>query len=185
MQKHQWRIHRRKLEPDPNVKEAEALFQAMKSTPASANTTSSISVRDPNVATITLQDIIDRGVERSMSDDSGIGSNCQPLDLSPTKNSNRDNPKLSDLMAPNPMWSNKRQKTCNNNYEQQQQQSTHRSLPPIVSLQRRPTTKTNSNNNKRPPDNSDNNNKGDRLAATDMVKTQMGGGMRNLDIRTV
>merc|ERR1711976_140986 len=29
LQKHQWRIHRRKLEPDPNVKEAEAILKAV------------------------------------------------------------------------------------------------------------------------------------------------------------
>jgi len=33
LQKHQWRIHRRKLEPDPNVKEAEAILKAVNELP--------------------------------------------------------------------------------------------------------------------------------------------------------
>ena len=56
MQKHQWRIHRRKLEPDPNVKEAEAFFEVIQR------------ARDQSSerATITMQDIINKSVEKSI-----------------------------------------------------------------------------------------------------------------------
>merc|ERR1712226_213501 len=36
LQKHQWRIHRRKLEPDPNIKEAEAFFEVIRSSSGSS-----------------------------------------------------------------------------------------------------------------------------------------------------
>ena len=56
LQKHQWRIHRRKLEPDPNVKEAEAFFEVIQR------------ARDQSTerATITMQDIINKSVEKSI-----------------------------------------------------------------------------------------------------------------------
>lgn len=56
LQKHQWRIHRRKLEPDPNVKEAEAFFEVIQR------------ARDQSSerATITMQDIINKSVEKSI-----------------------------------------------------------------------------------------------------------------------
>jgi len=102
LQKHQWRIHRRKLEPDQNMKDAEAFFEV-------------IQQRNPsNGTTITMQDIINKSVEKSIGegprslmktsskyysevlgleyepkssedDDDSNSSNDQPLDLSPAK----------------------------------------------------------------------------------------------------
>merc|ERR1719433_967383 len=123
LQKHQWRIHRRKLEPDPSVKEAEALMHAIKGIPPPLATQQQPSeppapLNDGKIATITIQEIIDRGVERSMgrpflaapSSSSSASSasaapsasapssagGMQPLDLSPTKSitplGNRDDP---------------------------------------------------------------------------------------------
>merc|ERR1719384_452406 len=53
LQKHQWRIHRRKLEPDPNVKEAEAILHAV----------SEMTAQTEVETQLTIQQIIDRGVE--------------------------------------------------------------------------------------------------------------------------
>ena len=140
LQKHQWRIHRRKLEPDPSVKEAEALMHAIKGIPPSPLPPSvpqqqpsrpppPTLLNDGKIATITIQEIIDRGVERSMgrpflaaaaapstSSSSSPSSpapasasapgGMQPLDLSPAKSitplGNRDDPKLTDLVAAMP-----------------------------------------------------------------------------------
>ncbi len=129
LQKHQWRIHRRKLEPDPNVREAEALFNAIKGTTPTQTQPPKPSLLsgDGGIATITIQDIIDRGVERSLmkrnlsapppppppqpqqqlpqppKSPSGPSSQ-QPLDLSPTKSSinQQQQPRLSDLVAAMP-----------------------------------------------------------------------------------
>jgi hypothetical protein len=115
LQKHQWRIHRRKLEPDPSLKEAEAFFEVIRSSTA-------VNVRDisagpapSSVASITMQDIINQSVEKSLSEgprsmmktsskyysevlgleyepkssssseEEDDESKDQPLDLSPTK----------------------------------------------------------------------------------------------------
>lgn len=139
LQKHQWRIHRRKLEPDPSVKEAEALMHAIKGIPPPppvpqqqqqpSKPSPPTLLNDGKIATITIQEIIDRGVERSMgrpffapsssssaSDSpaspaataSAPGGGMQPLDLSPVKSittpmiGNRDDPKLTDLVAAMP-----------------------------------------------------------------------------------
>jgi len=105
LQKHQWRIHRRKLEPDPSIKEGAAFLQAVDSglpMPIQEDQT-----------TLTIQDIIDRGVEHEINRgaeheiDQGLEDEIQkeiqknfqkpdtssfqtqdgtkPLDLSPTK----------------------------------------------------------------------------------------------------
>jgi len=77
LQKHQWRIHRRKLEPDPNVKEAKAILQAV---------SEMTSCPPPPDTTLTIQQIIESSVERGLRDE-GEGSNSggKPLDLSPSK----------------------------------------------------------------------------------------------------
>merc|ERR1719192_3120952 len=48
LQKHQWRIHRRKLEPDPNVKEAEAILKAVNeiSSPVTSRESTQVTQRD-------------------------------------------------------------------------------------------------------------------------------------------
>jgi len=76
LQKHQWRIHRRKLEPDPNVKEAKAILQAV----------SEMTSCPPPDTTLTIQQIIESSVERGLREE-GEGSNPggKPLDLSPSK----------------------------------------------------------------------------------------------------
>jgi len=66
LQKHQWRIHRRKLEPDPQMKEAEAFFEVMKS--QQQQQIKKPSSMDNNVATITMQDIINKSVEKSIGE---------------------------------------------------------------------------------------------------------------------
>jgi len=122
LQKHQWRIHRRKLEPDPNMKEAEAFFEVIQSQGSSGNPT-----QNPggNNTTITMQDIINKSVEKSIGEgprnlmktsskyysevlgleyepkSSGSSededSRDQPLDLSPAKKmvSRESNPLLN------------------------------------------------------------------------------------------
>jgi len=83
LQKHQWRIHRRKLEPDPNVKEAEAILHAV----------SEMTAHTEVETQLTIQQIIDRGVEREIKKDLTqvkVGSldqleGTKPLDLSPSK----------------------------------------------------------------------------------------------------
>lgn len=83
LQKHQWRIHRRKLEPDPNVKEAEAILHAVSEMTAQAEVETQL----------TIQQIIDRGVEREIKKDLSemkVGNlehleGTKPLDLSPSK----------------------------------------------------------------------------------------------------
>jgi len=77
LQKHQWRIHRRKLEPDPNVKEAKAILQAV---------SEMTSCPPPPDTTLTIQQIIESSVERGLREE-GEGSNSggKPLDLSPSK----------------------------------------------------------------------------------------------------
>jgi len=83
LQKHQWRIHRRKLEPDPNVKEAEAILHAV----------SEMSSHMEAETQLTIQQIIDRGVEREIKKDLSemkVGNlehleGTKPLDLSPAK----------------------------------------------------------------------------------------------------
>ena len=62
LQKHQWRIHRRKLESDQSVKEAEAFFQAIKDDQKPDDS-------DPDVKKVTIQDIINHRVEHSMRSD--------------------------------------------------------------------------------------------------------------------
>ena len=120
LQKHQWRIHRRKLEPDPSMKEAEAFFESIRST-TSSGTSSASSSTSPAASgsatpstTITMQDIINKSVEKSLnegprnlmktsskyysevlgleyepksstSSDDDDNSRDQPLDLSPAK----------------------------------------------------------------------------------------------------
>lgn len=82
LQKHQWRIHRRKLEPDTKVKEAEAILHEVHD----MMTSSSI-----GETTLTIQQIIDRGVEREIKrDNSAVSPSSNqptgnPLDLSPNK----------------------------------------------------------------------------------------------------
>jgi len=83
LQKHQWRIHRRKLEPDPNVKEAEAILHAV----------SEMTAQTEVETQLTIQQIIDRGVEREIKKDLTevkVGNlehleGTKPLDLSPSK----------------------------------------------------------------------------------------------------
>jgi len=83
LQKHQWRIHRRKLEPDPNVKEAEAIMHAV----------SEMTAQTEVETQLTIQQIIDRGVEREIKKDQSeikVGNlehleGTKPLDLSPSK----------------------------------------------------------------------------------------------------
>ena len=117
LQKHQWRIHRRKLEPDPNVKEAEAFFEVIQR------------ARDQSTerATITMQDIINKSVEKSIegtpqnlmktsskyysevlgleydpkssaSTSEDDDSRDQPLDLSPAKKQHHVEHKPSSLV---------------------------------------------------------------------------------------
>jgi len=80
LQKHQWRIHRRKLEPDPNVKEAKAILQAVSdmATPPPSH---------PPEATLTIQQIIESSVERGLRRDEVDTARgpAKPLDLSPSK----------------------------------------------------------------------------------------------------
>ena len=73
LQKHQWRIHRRRIEPmdQQPIKEAEAFFHAIKSSKAlsvkpSVSHQDPTSSNDPNVTTVTIQDIINHGVEHSV-----------------------------------------------------------------------------------------------------------------------
>merc|ERR1711899_432687 len=77
LQKHQWRIHRRKLEPDPNVKEAKAILQAVSemTSPTTPDTT------------LTIQQIIESSVERGLREEDVDVNNAggKPLDLSPSK----------------------------------------------------------------------------------------------------
>jgi len=80
LQKHQWRIHRRKLEPDPNVKEAEAIMKAVNEISAAASGPAGTKTREPEKP-MTIQQIIDRGIEEEMS----RGEAVTPLDLSPCK----------------------------------------------------------------------------------------------------
>lgn len=83
LQKHQWRIHRRKLEPDPNVKEAEAILHAVNEMTAQTEVETQL----------TIQQIIDRGVEREIKRERSemrVGNleqleGSKPLDLSPSK----------------------------------------------------------------------------------------------------
>merc|ERR1719461_1904066 len=63
LQKHQWRIHRRKLEPDPNVKEAEAILKAVNE------------ISSPVVVARESERRTERGEEETGA----------PLDLSPCK----------------------------------------------------------------------------------------------------
>lgn len=79
LQKHQWRIHRRKLEPDPNVKEAEAILKAV-----NEMSTSSPSTPKESDNKMTIQQIIDRGIEEEMSRSEPLEAGA-PLDLSPCK----------------------------------------------------------------------------------------------------
>merc|ERR1712223_1764162 len=65
LQKHQWRIHRRKLEPDPNMKEAEAFFEVMKAEKQPAAAPAATAAQ---VATIPMPDIINKSVEKSIGD---------------------------------------------------------------------------------------------------------------------
>jgi len=76
LQKHQWRIHRRKLEPDPNVKEAKAILQAV----------NEMTSCPPPDTTLTIQQIIESSVERGLREEvEGSSSAGKPLDLSPSK----------------------------------------------------------------------------------------------------
>merc|ERR1719433_1644183 len=80
LQKHQWRIHRRKLEPDPNVKEAEAILKAVNEISSATTSGQTGQTREPEKK-MTIQQIIDRGIEEEMS----RGESGAPLDLSPCK----------------------------------------------------------------------------------------------------
>lgn len=73
LQKHQWRIHRRRIEPmdQQPIKEAEAFFHAIKSSKAlsvkpSVSEQGAAKSNDPDVTTVTIQDIINHGVEHSL-----------------------------------------------------------------------------------------------------------------------
>ena len=83
LQKHQWRIHRRKLEPDPNIKEAEAILKAVNeiSAPSSSGQAGQRSQEPENK--MSIQQIIDRGIEEEMR--RGESGGNSPLDLSPCK----------------------------------------------------------------------------------------------------
>jgi len=82
LQKHQWRIHRRKLEQDPNIKEAEAILKAVNDLPSETPPTP---VTPVTPVTPTLQQEIIRGDPpmRITSLEQLEGS--APLDLSPCK----------------------------------------------------------------------------------------------------
>jgi len=91
LQKHQWRIHRRKLEPDPNVKEAEAILKAVNemSTNSEAVTTPSLGSR---LTADQVNELILSSSEaiRSPGPEARIGNLdtleiSTPLDLSPCK----------------------------------------------------------------------------------------------------
>jgi len=131
LQKHQWRIHRRKLEPDPNMKEAEAFFEVIRGSASQASTRGGTTAP---VATITMQDIINKSVEKSIGDgprslmktsskyysevlgleyepksssSEDDDSRDQPLDLSPAKKSSftesrENNPLLNQPPLPLP-----------------------------------------------------------------------------------
>jgi len=73
LQKHQWRIHRRRIEPmdQQPIKEAEAFFQAIKSSKAisikpSVSDPGATTSNDPDITTVTIQDIINHGVEHGI-----------------------------------------------------------------------------------------------------------------------
>ena len=84
LQKHQWRIHRRSVQPDPNIKEAEAILKAV-------NEMSSIPVDHAPVQEMTIQQIIDRGIGAEVRKEPIRVGNLEsfevpkPLDLSPCK----------------------------------------------------------------------------------------------------
>jgi len=91
LQKHQWRIHRRKLEPDPNVKEAEAILKAV-----NEMSTSSETVTAPNLGSRLTADQVNELILssseaiRSPGPEQRIGNFdtleiSTPLDLSPCK----------------------------------------------------------------------------------------------------
>lgn len=73
LQKHQWRIHRRKLEPDPNVKEAEAILKAVNDLPSDPPT--------PRPTQVFLEQEVKRETVLSLEHLEG----SKPLDLSPCK----------------------------------------------------------------------------------------------------
>ena len=72
LQKHQWRIHRRKLEPEPS----EIQQQQQQHSQQTSDQQQQLSLRSNNSSsiakTITIQDIIDHGVER------GLGPSSRP-----------------------------------------------------------------------------------------------------------
>ena len=80
LQKHQWRIHRRKIEPDPHVKEAEAILKAV-------NEMSSIPVAHAPVEEMAIQQIIEAEVRKEPVKVGNLESfeGSKPLDLSPCK----------------------------------------------------------------------------------------------------
>lgn len=78
LQKHQWRIHRRKLEPDPNVKEAEAILKAVNDLPSEPPTTPRPAVQAPSVY---VEPEVKRETVISLEHLEG----SKPLDLSPCK----------------------------------------------------------------------------------------------------
>jgi len=73
LQKHQWRIHRRKLEPDPNVKEAEAILKAVNDLPSDPPT--------PRPTPVFVEQEVKRETVLSLEHLEG----SKPLDLSPCK----------------------------------------------------------------------------------------------------
>ncbi|TRY67378.1 hypothetical protein TCAL_05497 [Tigriopus californicus] len=114
LQKHQWRIHRRKLEPDQSMREAEAIFLAMKNVvtipktnttpppaqlPSSQNLTLQPSVTitattTPLMVTVASQEHANQNDVSSLPASPENSNACaspmveqgsQPLDLSPTK----------------------------------------------------------------------------------------------------
>lgn len=162
LQKHQWRIHRRKLEPDPNMKEAEAFFEVIRGHEA-------VPPQPAPVATITMQDIINKSVEKSIgaeprnlmktsskyysevlgleyepkSSSEDDDSRDQPLDLSPAKKptselSRENNPLLNQPPSLPPVSNNSVM-----DYPVWKRQklatssgSSHTTLPPISGLQK-------------------------------------------------
>jgi len=91
LQKHQWRIHRRKLEPDPNVKEAEAILKAVNEMSNSSET-----VTAPNLGSRLTADQVNELILSSSEAIQSPGPEQRignfdtleisaPLDLSPCK----------------------------------------------------------------------------------------------------
>jgi len=166
LQKHQWRIHRRKLEPDPSMKEAEAFFEVIRSSSSGSSSSSSIgsnssSSGSKTSTTITMQDIINKSVEKSIgegprnlmktsskyysevlgleyepkSSSEDDDSRDQPLDLSPAKKlaSRENNPLLNQPPLP-PQQSNNNPNSINNQEQLVVEQQATSSSPPATTV---------------------------------------------------